>query len=156
MPKWLKYIIFASIALMLLVFGIPFTLGFVNTFNPKKSIELGKQKAAEYANIYIPVGYTLVQKANWRQTKEGDLFITKMTKGQNVIQIIQSDEGTTCRGKKKNLAGVPVCYFDFGTIKIQPNQKVIMWHSKNSFFQLSTNDKALTEKNLARIIASLQ
>jgi len=83
MPKILKYILFGVMAIIV-IFLIPliiaFFMGFFSTFNPKKSMKLAEETARFYSHLYIPQSYTLTKKAEWKQTKEGDYFITTMVK----------------------------------------------------------------------------
>lgn len=47
MPKIIKYILFAILGLFVIVFVVPFMIGFLSTVNPKKSIEMAQQKTNE-------------------------------------------------------------------------------------------------------------
>lgn len=150
MPKIVKYILFALLGLFAIVFIVPFMIGLLSTINPKKSVELGKQKAAEYANIYVPTGYTLTKKADWKQSDEGDLFVTTMNNQKNNIQIIQSGKVTIdCKGTKQTMGNKSVCLLDFG------NKKVLMWESGSSLFQLETDDTTILDSELSKIVSSL-
>jgi len=149
----LKPVLIILVVLLILVFAIPFIGGFVSSLNTKEAVENGK-KNAKYSNLFVPEGYRIERLAEWDQ--ESDIFLTKMTKGDRELVLLQAPENNeACRGKTIMSGDVPLCTFAKGDVPELVNYEVYSWHSSDAFFQVHENDERISIQEIQQIIASL-
>lgn len=157
MSKTIKLVLLGVVIVVVVVLGKPFLQGFSSSFAPGEAIKMAKRKTAENVNVYVPTGYTLVTKAEARESDVGTVFVTDMEKESYLLRIMQGDkDATECKGTASTLGTTSVCLFDFGSIPSSPTSKVVRFDKGSSTFQMEINDPSLLDDEVVRIIDSLR
>ena len=156
MNKTKKLIILGVVIVIVVILGKPFLQGFSSSFTPSEALRMAERKKAENVNVYIPSGYAITTKAEARETDFGQIFLTDMENGTNLIRIMQGNkDNIECKGKTTNFGSTSTCLFDFGIIPSDPNNKAIKFDKGKSTYQMEINDKKLSNEEITKIIESL-
>ena len=102
---------------------------------------------------YVPKGYVLTKNYQKQQTEDGEIFISKLEKGDKEIQITQMNKfDWSCNGPTKTVVNAEICYFQ--REGASPEYDQIFYDKFESTIQIFTNDISLSDDDLVTIIAN--